>query len=93
MMTTLPADLNINANGSQVCVSSRPQHTWNSGGIHPFTGGPCGSRIKEVPHVNKDSTPIIIFLLLIMEVIQLLMRETNKLTEHHTFFDLVTRWR
>jgi len=54
------------------------QHTWNSGGIHPFTGCPSGLRIQEAPHVNKDSTPITAFLLFFMEVSQLLVAETNK---------------
>jgi len=35
-------------------------------------------RIQEVPHVNKVSTPISVFLLLFVEVIQLLVAETNK---------------
>jgi len=35
-----------NASGSQVHVWSRPQHTWNSGGINPFSGYPCGWRIQ-----------------------------------------------
>jgi len=46
------------ASGSQVHILSRPQDTWNSGGAHPFTGGPSGLRIQEAPHVNKDSTPL-----------------------------------
>jgi hypothetical protein len=35
-------------------------------------------RIQEAPHVNKDYTPITVFLLSFMEVIQLLVAETNK---------------
>jgi hypothetical protein len=35
-------------------------------------------RIQEMPHVNKDAKPITIFLLFFMEVIQLLVVETNK---------------
>jgi len=30
------------ASASQVHVWSRPQDTWNSGDVHPFTGGPSG---------------------------------------------------
>jgi hypothetical protein len=37
-----------------------------------------GLRIQDVPHMNKDSTPITVFLLFLMELIQLLMAETNK---------------
>jgi len=31
------ASCDSNASGSQVHVWSRPQHPWNSGGVHPFT--------------------------------------------------------
>jgi hypothetical protein len=44
------------ASDSQVHVSSRPQDTLNSGGVYPSSG----LRIQEAPHVNKDSTTIII---------------------------------
>jgi hypothetical protein len=49
-----------------------------AGGVHPFIGGPSGMRIQEVPRVNKNSTPITIFLPFFMEEIQLLVAETNK---------------
>jgi hypothetical protein len=68
-------DCNNNADGSQVHIWLRPHHTWNVGGAGPFTGGPCGLRIQEVTHVNMDSTPIIIFFLFLMEVIQLLIQK------------------
>jgi hypothetical protein len=58
---------------SQVYIWSGLQDTWNSGGVHPYTGGPSGLRIQEVPHMNMDSTPIIVFLLFFREVIQLLV--------------------
>jgi len=35
-------------------------------------------RIQEGRHANKDSTPITVFLLFFMDVIQLLVAETNK---------------
>jgi hypothetical protein len=57
---------------------SRPQATWNSGGVHPFIGGSSGLRIWEVPHVKKDSTPITAFLIFFMKVIQLSVADTNK---------------
>jgi hypothetical protein len=57
--------------------SPRPQHAWNYGDVHLFIGGPCGLRIQETPHVNKNSIPITIFLLFFVGVIQLLV-ETNK---------------
>jgi hypothetical protein len=65
------------ASGTQVHIWSRPQDTHNSGGVHPLTGGPSVLRIQEVPHPNEVSTPITIFLFF-MEVIQLLVVETNK---------------
>jgi len=34
------------ASGSEVRIWSRPQDTWNSGGVHPFTGGPSGLGIQ-----------------------------------------------
>jgi len=36
------------ANGSQVHIWSGPQDTWNSRGVHSFTG----LRIQEAPHEN-----------------------------------------
>jgi hypothetical protein len=66
------------ASGRQVHTWSRPQGTWNSGGVCAFRGGHSGLRIQEVPHMKKDSTPFIVFLLFCMEVIQLLVAETNK---------------
>jgi hypothetical protein len=62
----------------QVHIWSRPQNSWNSGGVHPFTGSPSELRIQEPPHVNKDSTPVTVFLLFFMEAIELLVAETNK---------------
>jgi len=31
---------NNNMSGSKVHIWSRPQHPWNFGSVHPFTGGP-----------------------------------------------------
>jgi hypothetical protein len=45
-------------------------------GFHPFTGGPSGLRIQQELHVNNYC--ITAFLLFFMEVIQLLVAETNK---------------
>jgi hypothetical protein len=74
---TVAAD-NNNVTGSQDKIWSRPQHAWNSGGVHPFIGALSGLKIQEAPHVNTDSLPITVFLLLFMDVIQLLVAETNK---------------
>jgi hypothetical protein len=75
-MKTATVGCNNNASGSEVHVCLRQQHTWNSGGFHPFTGDPCGLRIQGMPYANKDSTLIILFLLLFMEVFQLLVAGT-----------------
>jgi hypothetical protein len=58
-------------------VSDRPKHTWNSRGSHSFTGDPHGLRIQEVSHVNRDSTPVAIYLFFFVEVIHLLVEETD----------------
>jgi hypothetical protein len=49
------ADDNKNVSGSQDEILSRPQHPWNSGGVHPFIGALSGLKIQEAPHVNKGS--------------------------------------
>jgi hypothetical protein len=67
---------------TQVHTWSRPQDTWNSDGVQSFTGGPCGLRIQDAPHVNNDSTPITIFLLCFMEVIQLLVVENKYYSQY-----------
>jgi hypothetical protein len=65
--------------GDQDHIWSRPLHLRDSGDVSPFTGGgTSGLRILMAPHVTKDSTPITVFLLLFMEVIQILVTETNK---------------
>jgi hypothetical protein len=53
------------------------ENTWNSNDVRPFTGEPNGLRRQQEPDVNKEYTPITAFLLF-MEVIQLLVTETNK---------------
>jgi hypothetical protein len=66
---TLAVGSNSNKSGSQGKVWSR-QHTWNSGGVHPFTGGPqwSGVRIQGTA----------IFFLFFMDVIHLFVADTNK---------------
>jgi hypothetical protein len=51
------------AYGSLVCIQLRPQHSWNSGDVPPFAGGPSQLKIQEAPHVNKTCTPVTTFLL------------------------------
>jgi hypothetical protein len=73
------------ASGTQVHIWSRPKDTWNSDGVHSFTGGPGELRIQALPHVNKDSIPITVFLLFFMEVIKLSVAETSKY--HNQYLD------
>jgi hypothetical protein len=74
---------NNNMSGSQANIWSRPQHPWNSGGVHPFIGVLSGLKIQEAPHENEDSSPIAIFILFFMDVIQLLVAENNKYYNHY----------
>jgi hypothetical protein len=66
---TATAGRDNNASESQVHVWSRPKHTWNSGGVNPFTANPCGLMIQEMPHGNNDSTPIAVFLLFFIKAV------------------------
>jgi hypothetical protein len=68
---TLAVGSNSNTSESQGKVWSRPQHTCNSGGVHPFTG-------YKALHINKDFTPIAIFPIFFMDVTHLLVAEINK---------------
>jgi hypothetical protein len=53
--------------------------------IHRFTGGPSGIRHNAVPTTNKDSTPLNVFMLFFLEIIQLLVVETNRY--YHQYLD------
>jgi hypothetical protein len=46
--------------------------------IHRFTGGPSGIRHNEAPTINKDLTSLSVFMLFFLEIIQLLVVETNR---------------
>jgi hypothetical protein len=67
---TLAVGSNSKTSESQGKVWSRPQHTCNSGGVHPFTG-------YKALYMNKDFTPIAIFPIF-ADVTHLLVAETNK---------------
>jgi len=75
------------ASGTQIHIWSRPQDTWNSDSVHPFTEGPSGLTIQEMPHVNKDSTLRIVFFLFSRKVRQLLVVLTagNQINETAVF--------
>jgi hypothetical protein len=49
-----------NVTESRHNIWSRPQHPWNSGGVHPFIDSFSGLKIQEAPHVNKNSSLITI---------------------------------
>jgi hypothetical protein len=46
--------------------------------IHRFMGGPSGLRLHEVPHTGKESIALSVFMLFFVEVIQMLVYETNQ---------------
>jgi len=73
--------------GQQVQTSSPSQWTWPSGPqrsvVHTFTGGPRGKRDSEVPQINDSSSPLSIFLSYVVEIITLLVVETNRYYHDH----------
>jgi hypothetical protein len=46
--------------------------------IQRFTGGSSGICHNAAPTINKDSTPLSVFMLFFLEIIQLLVVETNR---------------
>jgi hypothetical protein len=46
--------------------------------IHKFIAGLSRLRQNEAPHINKDSSPLGIFMLFFHEIMQLLVEETNR---------------
>jgi hypothetical protein len=46
--------------------------------VSPFTAGLIGLRTQNAPHVIKDSMPVTVSFHFFMEVIQLLVTDTNK---------------
>jgi hypothetical protein len=63
-------------------IWSKSQLPWNSGRVHPFIGTLSGLKIQEALHINKDSSLISLFLFF-MDIIQLLIAETNKHYNQH----------
>ena len=53
--------------------------------VHTFTGGPCGRKDVEAPHITESSTPLSVFLLYFAEIISLLVVETNRY--YHQYLD------
>jgi len=62
------------ASGQQWTQPSGPQR----GVVHTFTGGPRGKRNTEAIHINNSSSPLSVFLLYFVEIITLLVVETNR---------------
>jgi hypothetical protein len=54
-----------------------------------FTGGYSGLRQNEAPTINKDSTTLSVFMLYFLEIIYLLVEETNKY--YQQYFDIPDR--
>jgi hypothetical protein len=46
--------------------------------VHQYTGSDRGKKQNEAPHINKDSSPLSIFVLSFVSVIDLLVTETNR---------------
>jgi hypothetical protein len=53
--------------------------------VHQYTGGDRGKKQNETPHINKDSSPLSIFMLYFVSVIDLLVTETNRYS--HQYLD------
>jgi hypothetical protein len=60
-----------------------PQH--DRRGSNHFSGGARGANLNEAPHVNKDSTPLCVFMLYFTAIIHLLVVETNRY--YHLYID------
>ncbi|PNF17185.1 hypothetical protein B7P43_G06584 [Cryptotermes secundus] len=54
-------------------------------GVNNFSGEAVGINLNKAPHVNKDSTPLCVFLLFFREIIHLLVEETNRY--YHQYLD------
>jgi hypothetical protein len=53
--------------------------------IHKFTGKLSGLRQNKAFHINKDSSPLSMFMLFFLETMQLLVEETNRY--YHQYLD------
>jgi len=59
-----------------------PPHGRNAN-IHPFVGPAKGVKKIEAPHINKDSSPLSVLLLLFTEIFHLLVEQTNMYYQQH----------
>ena len=51
--------------------------------MYTFTGGPRGKRNSEAPHLNDSSSSLSVFLLYFVEIITMLVVETNRYYHDH----------
>jgi len=51
--------------------------------IHPFVGPAKGVKESEAPHINKDSSPLSVFMLFFTEIFHLLVEQTNVYYQQH----------
>ncbi|PNF23240.1 hypothetical protein B7P43_G18268 [Cryptotermes secundus] len=54
-------------------------------GVNNYSGVAVGINITAAPHVNKDSTPLCVFMLYFVGIIHLLVEETNRY--NHQYLD------
>ena len=45
--------------------------------VHPFVGPAKGVKKSEVPHINKNSSPLSVLMLFFTEIFHLLVEQTN----------------
>ena len=50
---------------------------------HPFVGPAKGVKKSEVPHTNKDSSPLSVLMLFFTEIFHLLVEQTNVYYQQH----------
>jgi hypothetical protein len=51
--------------------------------IHPFVGPAKGVKKSESPHINKDSSPLSVLMLFLIEIFHLLVEQTNMYYQQH----------
>jgi hypothetical protein len=51
--------------------------------IHPFVGPAKGLKNSEAPHINKDSSPLAVFMLFFTDIFLLLVEQTNLYYQQH----------
>jgi hypothetical protein len=62
-----------------------PPQQYSRKSANNFSGGAVGINLNKAPHVNKDPTPLCVFMLFFTGIIQLLVEETNR--HYHPYLD------